>query len=228
MCGGRGNDKAKDEKDGGGDGGGGPVSGSPDQQVGVGPPVPGDFLLVLVNNHRLHEPGDKVAENVVKAIKDEAAYKDAALVVNEHDDAALQAGGPPPDPEKAFKPFAKENENIDGQVDRLVKTIAQKRTNAANPNLRAVVVWPERELSSASSVEGLSKLVREAGGPISILCPDADPEKARRLATALNTEAGGGQVTVRSPKTAELVEHIKDVIHGGASTGENDAPGGKL
>lgn len=190
--------------------------------------MPGDFLLVLVNNQRLHEPGDKVAENVIKAIKDEKAYKDAAVVVNERDDAALKAGGPPPDPEKAFKPFAKENENIDGQVDRLVETIAEKRTNAANPNLRAVVVWPERELSSASSVEGLSKLVREAGGPISILCPDADPEKARRLATALNAEAGGGEVTVRSPKTAELVEHIQDVIHGGAAGGDGDAPEGKL
>jgi hypothetical protein len=232
ACGGRGKGGAGGGEGGGGGGsggsGGGPVSGPGPQHVGVGPPVPGDFLLVLVNNQRLHEPGDKVAENVVKAIKDENAYKDAALVVNEHDDAALQAGGAPPDPEKAFKPFAKDRENIDGQVDRLVETIAQKRTNAANPNLRAVVVWPERELSSASSVEGLSKLVREAGGPISILCPDADPEKARRLATALNAEAGGGHVTVRSPKTAELVEHIKDVIHGGAPAGENDAPGEKL
>jgi hypothetical protein len=56
-------------------------------------------------------------------------------------------------------------------------------------------------------------LATDGRGPVSFLCPDADPERARQLAASLVPEAGdGGQVTVRSPKSDELVEHIDDVL----------------
>jgi hypothetical protein len=178
--------------------------------------VPGDFLLLLVNNQRLHEPDDAIAANVVKAIKDENAYRDAALVVNENDEAELKPGSPPPDPAQTFRPFSKEREDLSGQVQRIVDTIKEKRDNAATDRLPTIVIWPERELSSAANLEALAALGQDGGGPISILCPDADPEKARRLATALVTpHEGNERITVRSPKTPELVEHIRDVIHAG-------------
>jgi hypothetical protein len=201
---------------GGGGSGGGLVSPSKPRDVRVGPPVPGDFLLLLVNNQRLHEPDDAIAANVTQAIKDEKAYRDAALVVNENDESELKQGGPPPDPAQTFRPFSKEHEDLSGQVQRIVDTIAEKRDNAATERLPTIVIWPERELSSAANLEALAALGQDGGGPISILCPDADPEKARRLAAALRPPQGGKErITVRSPKTPELVEHIRDVIHGG-------------
>jgi hypothetical protein len=201
---------------GGGGGGGGPVKPGTPRNVPAGPPVQGDFLLLLVNNQRLHEPGDAIASKVVEAIKNEKAYRDAAFVVNETDETELKTGAPPPNPATTFRPFSREDEDLSGQVHRIVDTIAQKRDLAAKDRLPTVVVWPERELSSAADLAGLAQLAADGGGPISILCPDADPEKARRLAAALQPPEGAkDKVTVRSPKTPELVEHIRDVIHAG-------------
>jgi hypothetical protein len=184
--------------------------------VRVGPPVKGDFLLLLVNNQRLHEPADAIAAHVVEAIKDEKAYRDAALVVNENDEVELKQGGPRPDAAQTFRPFSKEHEDLSGQVQRIVDTINEKRDNAATDRLPTIIVWPERELSSAANLEALAALGQDGGGPIAILCPDADPEKARRLAAALRPPEGGKErITVRSPKTPELIEHIRDVIHAG-------------
>ena len=216
ACGGSGGGGSGGGGSGGGGSGGGLVSASKPHDVRVGPPVKGDFLLLLVNNQRLHEPADAIAAHVVEAIKDEKAYRDAALVVNENDEVELKQGGPRPDAAQTFRPFSKEHEDLSGQVQRIVDTINEKRDNAATDRLPTIIVWPERELSSAANLEALAALGQDGGGPIAILCPDADPEKARRLAAALRPPEGGKErITVRSPKTPELIEHIRDVIHAG-------------
>jgi len=201
---------------GGGGGGGGPVKNGQPRNVPAGPPVKGDFLLLLVNNQRLHEPGDSIASKVVEAIKDEKPYRDAAFVVNEQGETELKTGSPPPSPSATFRPFSVQDEALPGQVQRLVETIQAKRDSAATDRLPTVVVWPEREISSADDLAPLAALAAQGGGPISILCPDADPEKARLLAAALQPPEGAkDRVTVRSPKTPELVEHVRDVIQTG-------------
>lgn len=197
-------------------GGGGPVKPGKPRNVPAGPPVKGDFLLLLVNNERLHEPGDSIASKVVEAIKDEKPYRDAAFVVNEKDETELKVGSPLPSPSATFRPFSREGEDLSGQVRRLVETIREKRDSAATDNLPTVVIWPEREISSAADLAPLAALAAQGGGPISVLCPDADPEKSRLLAAALQPPEGAkDRVTVRSPKTPELVEHVRDVIHAG-------------
>ena len=73
------------------------------------------------------------------------------------------------------------------------------------------MIWPERELVSGEFSDAFSSLAQDGRGSVSFLCPDADPERARQLAAAITPE-GAGQVTVRSPKSEELVEHIADVL----------------
>ena len=172
-------------------------------------------MLLLVNNQRLHEPADEIAPRVGEAIKGEALYRDAALVVNDTDSddeiAVMKPGDPPPDSEQTFRPFRNKQDGLSGQVGRIVDSIAFHRKDAENPRMRAVVVWPERELASATELEPLARMAESDGGPISVLCPDADPVKARQLSKAL--QAGGADITVRSPKSQELIYHVKDVLH---------------
>lgn len=214
---------------GGGSGGGGgpdgPVGPSSPRDVNVGPPVEGDFLLLLVNNQRLHEPGDGITESVLEAIRNERAYGNAAIVVNQQGESELKYGKVP-DPATAFQPFGQKGDDLAGQVNRLTETIAAKRENAAKQSLPTVIIWPERELSSAPDLAMLADLAAKGGGPISVLCPDAAPENARRLADALRAPEGAQNlVTVRSPKTPELAEHIRDVIL--ADPRRPAAPGGE-
>lgn len=184
--------------------------------VPVGPAVPGDFLMLLVNSPRLHEPDDNITERTVAAIKGAKAYKDAVLLVDEKGERELKPGSPPPEDAKAFRPFKQGSDDLSGQVQRIVATVAKKRDAAANPDFRTIVVWPERELSSAADLSALKGLMHSDAGAISILCPDADPTVARRLAKALGTPDGGSnKVTIRCPKTPELTEHIHDIIHAG-------------
>lgn len=181
-------------------------------------PVPGDFLMLLVNSQRLHEPGDRIAEQTIAAIKDAKVYKDAVLLVDEQGERELTTKGPPPDAAKTFRPFREEGDGLPGQVQRIVTTVSKKRDTAANPNLRAIVIWPERELSSASDLSALKEFAESDTGPLSILCPDADPTVARRIAKAIAPEDGGeGRITVRCPKSPELTVHIHDIIHAGDS-----------
>ncbi len=74
------------------------------------------------------------------------------------------------------------------------------------------MVWPERELVSGEFSDAFASLATEGRGSVSFLCPDADPERARQLAAAIAPDGGRGPVTVRSPKSEELVEHMTDVI----------------
>jgi hypothetical protein len=173
--------------------------------------------LLLVNNQRLHEPADHIVENVVEAIEDKDAYQHSSFILNEHDKVELLGENrQSPDPAKTFRPFSKESEDLCGQVQRIKETIDERCEAAKLERIPTIVIWPERELSSASSVDPLAELSRSRGGPISILCPDADPEKARRLEAALRSADGAQtEITVRSPKTPELVVHIEDILHAG-------------
>jgi hypothetical protein len=201
----------------GGRAGGGCVARVGPWDVPVGPAVPGDFLLLLVNNQRLHEPGDRITERTMAAIKGEKeCYKNAVVLVNEQDEQELKPDGPPPDAARSFRPFKEGSDDLQGQAQRIVKTLSKKRDIAENPDPRAIVIWPERELSSASDLSALKTLAQSDTGPISILCPDADPAMARRLAKALEAGGGGsGRITIRCPKTPELKEHIQDIIQSG-------------
>jgi len=75
--------------------------------------------------------------------------------------------------------------------------------------LRAVVIWPERDLAAG---QGLSPTTG-GSAPISFLFPDADPSYARSMRKGLvPAEAVPGSVTVRSPATAELETHLRNVL----------------
>ena len=215
MGGGQGGGSGSGQGD--GQGGGGGVAPESPEDTPVGDEQPGEVMLLLVNNQRLHEPADEIAPRVGEAIKGEALYRDAALVVNDTDSddefAVMKPGDPPPDSEQTFRPFRNKQDGLSGQVGRIVETIEFHRKTAKNPGMRAVVVWPERELASATELEPLARMAESDGGPISILCPDADPVKARQLSKAL--QAGGADITVRSPKSQELIYHVKDVLHAG-------------
>ena len=202
---------------GGGSGGGGsgksPVAPPPSTSLPKGPAVPGDFMIFLVNNQRLHEPGDVITDRVREAIKDRKPYAQGAIVINdEGKESVLDAKSPPPAVEQAFAPFSADQQDLEGQAARVVDTIVRKRRNAENPDIRTLVVWPEREFVSARTLEVFKTLANDGRGPISFLCPDADPERARELAAALQVDGGAGEITVRSPKSEELVEHIDDVL----------------
>ncbi len=101
-------------------------------------------------------------------------------------------------------------------MDRIATTVGEQRDLAENPGLRAIVIWPDRELTASSDLSVLKTLAESDTGPISILCPDGDPTMARTLENALESESGGDRkVTVRCPKTSELPSHIYDIIHAG-------------
>lgn len=185
----------------------------PGTSLANGPPVPGDFMIFLVNNQRLHEPGDIITDRVREAIKDRNPYRQGAIVINrDGKESLLTEHSEPPSVERTFEPFSLARQDLEGQTRRVVETIARKRRNAENPDIRTLVVWPEREFVSASSLDVFAELGTDGRGPISFLLPDADPERARELAAAILKDTGSGEVTVRSPKAEELVEHIDDVL----------------
>jgi len=171
-------------------------------------------MIFLVNDQRLHEPGDVIAERVREAIEDRNPYKQGAIVINRDGRETLLTGtSPPPVSAQAFEPFTLASQDLVGQAKQVVETIVRKRKNAENPDIRTLVVWPERELVSGDYGDVFAPLANDGRGPVSFLCPDADPERARQLAASLvPDDGGGGQVTVRSPKSDELVEHIDDVL----------------
>jgi hypothetical protein len=196
---------------GGGAGGGGAGGGG--AGGGAGKPKPGDFMIYLVNDQRLHEPGDVITAQVREAIKDRKPYNQGAIVINaDGTDTLLNEDSEPPEAAKAFKPFTASRQDLESQVERVVETIVRARRDSANPDIRTVVVWPERELVSATNLHVFNSLASEGCGAVSFLCPDADPERARALGEAMKDKVSDGQVTARSPKSDELVEHIDDVL----------------
>ncbi len=190
------------------------MSPPPAESIPVGPPVPGDFIIFLVNNQRLHEPGDIITEQVQEAIKDRNPYKQGVIVINaDGKESLLNGESDPPQMENTFEPFSQDRQDLLGQTKAVVDTVSRKRKNAVNPDIRTLVIWPEREFVSASNLDLFQSLTDEGCGSISFLCPDADPERARELAAALvPVDGSGAEITVRSPKSDELVEHITDVL----------------
>ena len=180
----------------------------------MGPPVPGDFMIFLVNNQRLHEPGDVITERVREAIKDRNPYKQGVIVINgDGKESLLTEKSDPPAVEQTFEPFSKDQQDLAGQTAKVVETVVRKRKSAEKSDIRTLVIWPEREFVSASNLDVFKSFANDGRGPISFLCPDADPERARELAAALTPAAGANsEITVRSPKSSELLEHIDDVL----------------
>jgi len=171
-------------------------------------------MVFLVNNQRLHEPGDVITERVREAIKDRNPYKQGVFVINsDGKESLLTEKSDPPDVDRTFEPFSKEQQDLTGQAAKVVDIVSRKRKSAEKSDIRTLVIWPEREFVSASSLDVFKSLASDGHGPISFLCPDADPERARELAAALVPAAGiDAEITVRSPKSGELVEHIDDVL----------------
>ena len=199
---------------GGGSGGGGPVSPPPGESLPVGPPVPGDFMIFLVNNQRLHEPGDIITKQVREAIKDRNPYDKGVIVINgDGKESLLTEKSDPPAADRSFETFSKDKQDLESQAAQVVETIVRKRKNAEKSDIRTLVIWPERDFVSASSLEVFQALANDGRGPVSFLCPDADPERARELANGLVPGDGAKtEVTVRSPKSGELVDHMNDVL----------------
>jgi hypothetical protein len=192
-------------------GGGCPGQEGVNQRSLVGAPVPGDALVVLVNNGRLHERGDEVVAQVKVALsgKPSDLYGDAVVILNRQDEDRMTAGSGEPDPAKAYRPFEQAGDDVAGQLKRIEEFVARKRESAQREDLRAIVIWPERDLAAGA---GLSP----AGGgssPISFLLPDAEPAVAHDLRKGLvPRDTVPGRVTVRSPPARELETHLRNVL----------------
>ena len=177
-----------------------------------GAPVPGDYMLIVVNNERLHDPNDGIVAGVRKALADESAkpYGNGAIILNPKDEDVLTPTGGGPDPKKMFQPFSEEGHDVASQLQRIEEVVARKREAAANPDLRAVVVWPERDLAAGTGVRPVAGPELQ---PMSFLLPDAAPSYARSVERGLvPPTAGPRDVTVRAPKEQELQAHLVNVI----------------
>lgn len=169
-------------------------------------------MVFLVNDQRLHEPGDTIVKGVQEAIRGRNPYKQGVIVINrDGSESLLTSNGPPPKFEEAFEPFNADAQDLAGQARQVIDTVVRKRRNAEKPDIRTLVIWPERELVSGDFGNAFAAVASDGRGPVSFLCPDADPERARQLAAAMVPDSDR-QVTVRSPKSEELVEHIDDVL----------------
>lgn len=188
-----------------------------------GPAVPGDYLLVVVNNERLHEPGDTIVDRVREALADDAAkpYGNGAIIVNPQDEDSMTAEGGVPSKDKMFQPFERAGEDVAAQQKRVEEVIAKKRESAQRPDLRAVVIWPERDLASGA---GLGPVVGEQQQPVSFLFPGADPSYARNMRPLVPPKARPGAVTIRSPKEEELTDHILNVVREAAAAAPGTPP----
>lgn len=198
-----------------------------------GEPVPGDYMLIVVNNERLHEQGDGIVDQVRKALADESAkpYGNGAIIVNPTDEDSMTPEGGGPDPQKMFRPFEEQGHDVASQLARVEEVVARKREAAQKPDLRAVVVWPERDLAAR---QGVRPVAGEGLQPISVMLPDADASYARDIHRGLvPRDVAPGAVTVRAPKEAELRAHLTNVMsegvavtpEGSGSKAESAAPG---
>lgn len=189
-----------------------------------GEPVPGDYMLIVVNNERLHDPNDGIVAEVQRALADEAAkpYGNGAIILNPDDEDSLTPNGGGPDPKKMFQPYNKDGHDVGGQLKRIEEVVARKREAAANPELRAVVVWPERDLAAGSGVRPVAGADLQ---PMSFLLPDAAPSYARNVERGLMPPGvSPGDVTVRAPKERELQAHLLNVITEGKAAGDASGP----
>jgi hypothetical protein len=118
-----------------------------------------------------------------------------------------------------FKPFAEEGHSIAGQLDRIEAVVSRKREAAAKPDLRAVVVWPDRSLAVST---GVRRVGGDAVRPMSILLPGADASYARSVERSLvASSVQESELTVRAPREDELLEHLTNVILEGVAEDES-------
>jgi hypothetical protein len=186
--------------------------GSCSGKVLCGEPVAGDYMLIVVNNERLHDPSDTIVAEVRRALADEKAkpYGNQAIILNPDDEDALTSGEGGPDPKKMFQPFNKEGHDVASQLKRIEEVVARKREAAANPDLRAVVVWPERDLAAKTGVRAVDGADLQ---PMSFLLPDADASYAGAVGRQLMPPGAGlRDFTVRAPDSRELRAHLVNVI----------------
>lgn len=181
-------------------------------------------MLVLVNNERLHDAGDGIVEEVRRALADGTAkpYGSGAVIVNPDGEDVMTADSGGPDPKKAFQPFGKPGHDVASQLRRIEEIVARRREAAAKPDLRAVVIWPERDLAAG---KGVRQVEGEYLRPMSFLLPDSDPSDVQAVERALvPRDAGAYDVTVRSPKEWELRAHLEHVISEGNATMAEPTP----
>lgn len=181
-------------------------------------------MLIVVNNERLHDPNDGIVAEVKRALADESAkpYDNGAIILNPDDEDLLTPTAGGPDPEKMFKPYSEDGHDVAGQLKRIEEVVARKREAAANPDLRAVVVWPERDLMTGVGVRPVAGANLQ---PISFLLPDAAASYARNVNRGLvPPKAGPRDVTVRAPKERELQAHLVNVISEGNTAGDSTTP----
>ncbi len=186
-----------------------------------GPPVPGDYMLIVVNNERLHDPNDGIVAEVKRALANEAAkpYGNGAIILNPKDEGVLTPTSGGPDPKKMFQPYSEEGHDVAGQLKRIEEVVARKREAAANPDLRAVVVWPERDLAAGV---GVRPVAGDGLQPMSFLLPDAAASYARNVERGLVPPGVGSRdLTVRAPKERELQAHLVNVISEGNAAGDS-------
>ena len=188
-----------------------------------GEPISGDYMLIVVNNERLHEPDDRIVDEVRRALADDAAkpYGNGAIIINPDDEDTLTPTGGGPKPDKMFQPFNKEGHDVTSQLKRIEEVVARKREAAAKPDLRAVVVWPERGLHGEA---GVRPVASEDLHPMSFLVPDAAASQSRGIEEGLVPRGVGGRaVTVRAPKEGELQAHLENVISEGRGAQDESA-----
>ncbi len=112
----------------------------------------------------------------------------------------------------AFDYSAATGDTLQRAAERLADEVAFHRRAAGDDDLRAIVVWPDRELPSAEQFASVRDVINPGRGPLSLLFPDADPGAARALATALVGDSPASSTSVRSPRSNELAWHIKDIL----------------
>jgi len=189
-----------------------------------GKPVPGDYMLIVVNNERLHDPNDGIVNEVRRFLADETAkpYGNGAIILNPKDEDTLTPDGGNPDPTKMFQPFSEDGHDVASQLKRIEEVVARKREAAADPGLRAVVVWPERNLAAGSGVRPVAGADQQ---PVSFLLPDAAASYARNVERGLMPPGMvGDDVTVRAPKEQELRSHLVNVVAEGRAADGESAP----
>ena len=185
-------------------------------EVPVSAEEAGAALLLLVNTKRVHEPQDAVVSQIQEAVEGEAIYRGGAIVVGREELSqrvpVVTATAGIDDDVPAFDYSAASGDTLQHVAERVADEVAFHRRAAGDDDLRAIVVWPDRELPSAEQFAAVRDVINPGRGPFSLLFPDADPGAARALATALVGDRQPSSASVRSPRSNELAWHIKDIL----------------
>lgn len=189
-----------------------------------GPKDAGRFAVIVVNTSRLQEPGNGVLEAVGKYMKTagSSSFRNGILLVQPGQPKVF-LGMTLPAESKGFSPLVKDGQGVSAQLNKLLEVVSYVRQENEDPTIRIVVVWAERDLESSIAVSRLKPVDRQKYGPITFLCPNADPDGSGAIRDALvgvgNADVAG--VTVRCPDVDELSDHIRWAIDGFQAPGRN-------